>query len=104
MSTSGTRRTRRSAAQWDALLAEQVGSGLTQETFCRLRGLGYSTFGVWRARLRRSAAGRVKRTSVAPRAAFIELPPVLPEPTRVDSTLHVELELGGGMVLRIGRR
>jgi len=104
MSTSGTRRTQRSAAQWDALLAEQVGSGLTQETFCRLRGLGYSTFGVWRARLRKSVAGRAKRMSVAPRAAFIELPPVSPAPARIDGALHVELELGGGLVLRIGRR
>jgi hypothetical protein len=42
--------------------------------------------------------------SVAPRAAFIELPPLSPAPARIDSALHVELELGGGVVLRIGRR
>lgn len=104
MSKSGTRRARRTAAQWKALLEEQSRSGLTQDAFCRMRGLGYSTFCGWQSRLRRSAAGRAKRLSVAPRAEFIELPAVLPEPARIDGALQVELELGGGMVLRIGRR
>jgi hypothetical protein len=107
MSKSGTRRVRRTAGQWEALLAEQARSGLTQEAFCRMRGLVYSTFGMWRARLRGKVTDAgVKRRSITPRAAFIELPSFAPPvlPTRIDSALHVELELGGGMVLRIGRR
>ena len=105
MSKSGTRRARRPAAQWEVLLAEQARSGLTQEAFCRLRGLGYSTFGMWRARLRRNADAPVKRMSVTPRAGFIELPgwPVPPVAMAGnDTALQVELELGHGMILRIG--
>ena len=107
MSTSGTRRARRTAAQWEALLAEQARSGLTQEAFCRLQGLGYSTFCVWRARCAKRAAGRKKRMSVAPRAQFIELPSFAPSvppvaTTSNDTAVHVELELGCGWVLRIG--
>lgn len=107
MSKSGTRSLRRTAAQWEAVLAEQERSGLTQESFCRTRGLGYSTFGMWRARLRRKVTDAgAKRRGITPRAAFIELPsfalPVLP--ARVDGALHVELELGGGVILRLGRR
>ncbi len=107
MSKSGTRRARRTAAQWEALLAEQARSGVTQEAFCRLRGVGYSTFGMWRARLRRKADAPVKRMSVAPRAEFIEMPAWPVPPVAIagnDTALHVELDLGGGVVLRIGRR
>ncbi len=107
MSKSTIRRERRTAAQWEVLLTEQSRSGLTQEAFCRLRGLGYSTFGFWRARLGESATARTKRKSVTPRAAFIELPAWPVPPVAIadnDTALHVELELGGGMVLRIGRR
>jgi hypothetical protein len=107
MSKSGTRRARRTAAQWEVLLAEQSRSGLTQDAFCRLRGLGSSTFGYWRARLRRKADAPEKRTGVTPRAEFIEIPAWPAPPVAVagkDTALQVELELGGGMVLRIGRR
>jgi hypothetical protein len=44
---------------------------------------------------------------VAPRAEFIEIPAWPAPPVAVagkDTALQVELELGGGMVLRIGRR
>ena len=109
MSKNGTRATRRSSEQWEALLAEQARSGLSQEAFCRLHGLGYSTFCVWRARRAKRAAGRKQRMSVAPRAAFIELPSFAPTVPTVatmgnDTAVHVELELGHGLVLRIGRR
>ena len=104
MSKSGTRSLRLTAAQWDALLEEQSRSGLTQEAFCRTRGLGYSTFGMWRARLRRKVTDAgAKRRGITPRAAFIELPTVFPEPAQIDGTLQVELELGGGVILRVGR-
>jgi hypothetical protein len=43
--------------------------------------------------------------AVAPRAEFIELPAWPPVATPgIDAAFHVELELGGGVVLRIGRR
>mgnify|MGYP001579196227 CR=1 FL=1 len=105
MSKSGTRRARRTSLQWEALLAEQSRSGLTQEAFCRLRGLGYSTFSNWRARCAKKSAER-HQAVVAPRAEFIELPAwpqtVPPVVAGNDSALHVELELGNGIVLRIG--
>ncbi|MBI3777193.1 MAG: IS66 family insertion sequence element accessory protein TnpB [Gammaproteobacteria bacterium] len=106
MSKSGTRRARRTPAQWEALLAEQARSGLSQEAFCRLQGLGYSTFCAWRARCGKRATGRKPQRSVAPRATFIELPSFAPPAATIsnDTALHVELTLGHGWVLRIGRR
>lgn len=101
-----SKRARRTAAQWEALLAEQARSGLSQESFCRSQGLGYSTFCTWRARCGKRATGRKPQRSVAPHAAFIELPSFVPPVAMIgnDTALHIELELGHGLVLRIGRR
>ena len=36
--------TRRSALQWERLLSEQAGSGISQRAFCERRGLSHSSF------------------------------------------------------------
>ncbi len=41
---SQTTRTRRTAEQWRALIAEQVASGMSQEAFCKHKQLALSTF------------------------------------------------------------
>ena len=47
-----TRRPRRSAAQWQRLVAQQAASGLTASAFCDRHDLSYASFIQWRRRLR----------------------------------------------------
>lgn len=106
MSTLRRIRIRRTEAQWKVILAEQERSGQTQAGFCQTRHLAYSTFLTWRGRLRGKVPGREKQ-AVAPRAQFVELPawPVSAPEVAVPGTDYVvELTLGNGMVVRIGRR
>lgn len=91
------KRTRRSAAQWRKLIGEQRDSGMSQKAFCDRRGLGLSTFVRWKSRL---AAPDEDFGDAGGRGELIEL--VAP-PSGGGERLAVELDLGGGMVLRIHR-
>jgi hypothetical protein len=42
--------------EWQRLLADYEGSGLTQRAFCRREGVNYHTFVAWLGRCRRSGA------------------------------------------------
>ena len=79
---------RRSEAEWSAIMAEFDRSGLTQKEFCGRRGLSCKTFGAWRRRL----------GLVGEPGGFVRIEP--PSPA---GALQIELSLGGGVVLRIGR-
>ena len=91
----GSRR-RRTIEQWQALVEEQRKSGLSATTFCRERNLCDASFYAWRKRLSQSPT--VATESAMP---FIDLSTL----TRSESTTRwqVELELGDGLVLRLGR-
>lgn len=80
----------RTRGEWEALIERFEGSGLSRQRFCSEAGLSVSSFDYWRRKLRgeRSAA----------RPGFIELPSIA-----ADSGWDVELELGGGVVLRLRR-
>ncbi len=91
------KRTRRSAAQWRKLIGEQRDSGMSQKAFCDRRGLGMSTFARWKARL---ATPDEEVRDAGERGELIEL--VAP-PSAGGERLALELDLGGGMVLRIHR-
>jgi len=95
---SGQGYARRSRAQWQWLIAEQAGSGLSQRAFCERRGLAYATFCGWRRRLREELAARA-RESDGP--AFVELDVA---GAASGSGWEVELALGEGVVLRLRRR
>lgn len=78
------------------LLAEFQASGTTAAAFCREQGLCYQTFLNWR----RSAPA----DDPAPeRPEFIELDLSRPADAGSTPTMLVELELGGGIVLRVRR-
>ena len=89
----GTRRTR---AQWSALIAQYRGSALTQKAFCSTHGLAISSFGKALREAREDSADTERS------AAFV---PVLVDSAAHDvgpsSTWDVELTLGAGIVLRI---
>jgi transposase-like protein len=61
----GTRRRRRDASQWRALIEQQRASVQTVKAFCAEHGLGQASFYAWRRHLRRQA----KQPSEAPEQA-----------------------------------
>jgi len=91
-------RKRRGRAQWQRLITEQAGSGLSQRAFCERRGLAYATFCGWRRRLGVEAPERKREDEGA---AFVELDVGSAAP---GPAWEVELALGEGVVLRVRRR
>ena len=89
-----TRNKRRTTAQWQALLTDQAQSGLSVRAFCAKRGIGYSTFSKWKARLADHPGGVTQPTH------FVEV-----SPTEVLPTTHwdLELTLGTDLILRLAR-
>lgn len=95
------KRTRRSAAQWKALLDEQQRSGQSQAAFCAARGLTLSNFGYWRRKLRTS----VPSDPVSNTPEWIELPGLVAQmhspTTDTGRGWDLELDLGHGLQLRL---
>jgi putative transposase len=94
--------TERSEARWSRVMTDQQLSGLSQRAYCVREGLALSTFALWRRRLSQSAV-------TADPARFVEIVPRSEsEPNAaLDSSVHawdIELDLGGGVTLRMRRR
>lgn len=88
-------RVRRSPDQWRRLLEELEASGLDRKTFCQRKGLRMESL--------RRAQHRLARRA-APLTPFVELMPPERPTSAVSRDWDVELELGGGVVLRLARR
>lgn len=88
-------RIRRTAQQWQALIAEQQRSGLSVPAFSQREGLSAQTLWNWQRRLGRpnKAAGDQQGPS------FIEIGGTPHRP--LAAGLRVRLELGGGVVLEL---
>ena len=96
------RRVQRDAQTWWAIIQRQMESGLSQVAFCAAEGLSVSSLQNWKRKFVRE--GRIAQASAAVSAPwFAEL--AVPEPgsESVPPTWQIELELGGGVVLRIHR-
>jgi transposase-like protein len=98
------KRVKRSEARWRELFARQAASGVTVAEFCRAEGVNAGLFRRWRSMLapqsRRPVQGGHKlQVAKAPPAPFIDLGGLRSDSGRFE----VRLELGGGMVLSIGR-
>ena len=87
------RRTQRTAAEWRSIMARFEAGGLTGEAFCAAEGIGSSAFWRWRRRLADEDAARAGNGG----PAFVELSGA------GGAAWDVELELGGGVVLRVRR-
>lgn len=87
-------RTRKSGAEWQALMHQYEQSNLTRKQFCAQQSLALSTFDYWRHKLRENHSGREDEIFVAlsdePRS-------VLPDKKSWD----VELQLGPEVFLRL---
>ena len=86
---------RRSPEEWRTILERFERCGQSHREFCLAEDLALSTFSWWRRKLRRSGA----HGAAVDGAVFVELAadrPTLP-------AWDAELDLGGGMVLRLRR-
>lgn len=100
---------RRTQAQWQSVLARAAGSDLSVAEFCRREGVSTASFYTWRKRL--GAAGSQVPPAAAPTGApaFLDLGPLeLGRGGDCDGSVgtgwEIDLELGGGAVLRLRRR
>jgi len=84
---------RRSAEQWQAIMANYEASGLSQEAFCAQASLAMSTFSKWRKQLTNGMAD----AAVSP--MFVDLSPLTGCEQR--SGWDIELTFGDGMRLRL---
>ena len=95
MKTSGmngsSRRRRRTANEWEKLISCFEQGVQTRRDFCLSQGVSLSTFDLWRRKLR-------GKTAQSDESMFVEVSQA--EPTEVTSW-DVELELGGGVILRV---
>jgi len=101
-------RVRHDAQAWWAIIQRQMESGLSQVAFCAAEGLSVSSLQNWKRKFVRE--GRFAETPPVPAAPwFAELavpePGIEAEPSGgpVPPAWQIELELGGGVVLRIHR-
>lgn len=88
---------RRSAGQWQELIAEQADSGLSQRAFCKHKRLSLSTFSLWKRRL---AGSEPKQSGESQDPSpWIDLGNL----GSGESGWEIELDLGGGVCLRLRR-
>ena len=102
MSSRMRHRRRRSRDEWTGVLERFRSSDLNARAFCNQEGLGYASFCAWRRKLAEAPSRRAMTStpSAHPETAFIDLGPMA---SPAAPTWAVELELGGGVVLRLRR-
>lgn len=105
VSRTARKQSRRSASEWRGLMREYSRGGTTRKQFCAHHGVALSTFDWWRSRLRRESGARPlsRVTSSPPSALFVELAQDVKPVSVAASNWDVELELGGGVFLRLRR-
>ncbi len=101
-------RPHRSAKQWQQLVDRQSRSSQSAREFCADHDIGYASFIQWRSRLTPSASSTGMSAESVPE--FVELTSGLGEHRHqklerldVTSPILIELDLGGGLQLRISR-
>lgn len=97
---SSTYRIRRSAKQWQNLIDEQAGSGLSQVAFCRQERLALSTFTNWKRRLAGKSPAAACDEPESATSPWIDLGAM----TGSEPGWDIELDLGGGLCLRLRQR
>lgn len=97
MTDASRPRQRRSREEWQQLVTEQHQSGLGQKAFCEKRGLVLSTFNYWKRRL-----GDAVDSEPSSEGDWLELPVGISR--GASSGWDIELDLGGGVCLRLRQR
>jgi len=92
---------RRSPEQWQNIIDQQLESGLSQKAFCQSQGISLATFTNWKRKLKYPDESATHHQPKQHRD-WIEFETHLPEQSP-GTDWHMELELPGGVVLRIRR-
>ena len=92
---------RHSASQWQAIIANQSSSNLTIKNYCSQNDITISSFYHWREKLTKSNSVEKRRYNNTNRkdADWIEVP--LPKESNAKISWDIELDLPGGIVLRM---
>jgi putative transposase len=96
MSTNHRPSVRRTREQWQALINEQQQSVFTQAQFCQQNKLAVSSFCNWKRRLSKST----EHKQPAEDSTWLSLPEQLFSPS---GNWRIELDLGGGICLRLNQ-
>jgi hypothetical protein len=97
---------RRSASEWHELVESYQRSGESRQAFCARHGVSVNTLAWWQWRLRQ-ASGAARRGSAArsvPLFVEVESAPAVSKQAGSPTPWDVELDLGGGMTLRLRRQ
>lgn len=93
---------RLSHEQWQQIIDQQIESGLSQKDFCQSHQISLATFSNWKRKLRNSLVSKLAEPESTDDQDWIAFPTGLPEPTS-SLAWHMELELPGGVILRMRR-
>ncbi len=86
----------RSREQWQRLIDEQHSSELTQRDFCQQNKIAVSSFCNWKRRLSQKEAAKPSTED----STWLSLPEQLFSPSGI---WKIELDLGGGICLRLNQ-
>ena len=85
-----------SAEQWQQVIDQQKASGMSQRAFCNTHSIGLSTFTHWKRKLQKNPVTTPKE--IPQQQEWIELSS---QPEATSRVWHLELELPGGVTLRM---
>ena len=85
-----------------SLIITQHESDLSHKAFCQSRNIGLSTFNAWKHKPEKKANSLLDQLQPEASPDWIELPPDTQE-TTASTSWHIELELPGGVALRMRR-
>ncbi|WP_257295686.1 hypothetical protein [Endozoicomonas sp. YOMI1] len=91
---------RRTSSQWQNLINQQQESGVSQKAFCELNDICLSTFTLWKRKLTQAT---VKSAQPEHGPEWHQLPTGFDDPVPDPSKWDMELELPGGVILRMRR-
>ncbi len=97
---------RRSASEWQELVEAYQRSGESRRAFCARHGVSVNTLAWWQWRLRQESilTRRSSAASSVPLFVEVESAPTVGEQAGSPTPWDVELDLGGGMTLRLRRQ
>src|SRR5210317_271501 len=102
MAQSGKNLSRLTPKQWQQIVNQQHESGLSQKAFCQSREISLSTFTNWKRKLRQEPEANAIDCQSEQQPDWVEFQmDALSVPP--DNSWHMELELPGGVVLRMRR-
>lgn len=93
-------RKHRTPEQWQVLVEQQRGSGLSAPQFCQQQSIGYASFCHWRKRLSDPSTGGTARSEDA---SFLDLSSLMSTSQSSSAGWNIVLSLGNGVELRLSQ-